>query len=172
MTVRRRKKRSNPKLNLVPIMDATFIFIFFLLMSFNLTQVMQIGTDIPIVSDQEPAKDKKPLALTLTIDETGINVQTGVPAINRNRISKGADGFYDLVALHDFLITIKKESPSERSIILNPIINLNFEELVKIMDAVRLLEKTDETIYNKNQDGITEKLDKLFDQIMFGNTVT
>lgn len=172
MAARRQRNKKPEKINLIPIMDATFIFIFFLLMSVNFTQVNEVGTDLPIISNNEPPPDKKPLALTLNIDESGINILTGVPGSLKTRIEKNAEGEYDLTQLHDFLVSVKKEHSNERSIILNPLVNLDFEQIVKIMDAVRMLEKTDETIFNKNKDGISEKVMMLFDQIIFGNTIS
>ena len=50
----RRKKKPDEKLNLVPIMDSVFIFIFFLLMSAQFIHVMEIGSPVPILSAAEP----------------------------------------------------------------------------------------------------------------------
>lgn len=172
MAIARRRRKKQEKINLVPIMDATFIFIFFLLMSVNFSTINEVGSDLPIISNNEPPPDKKPLALTLNIDESGINILTGVPGTLKARIEKNADGEYDLEKLHAFLVSVKKEHTNERSIVLNPMVNIDFEEIVKIMDSVRLLEKTDEAIFNKNKDGISEKVLMLFDQIIFGNTIS
>ena len=55
----RRTKKKKQGLNLIPILDAIFILIFFLLMSAQFVKIYEIGSDVPIVSDQEPPKDKK-----------------------------------------------------------------------------------------------------------------
>ena len=169
----RRKKKPEEKLNLVPIMDAVFIFIFFLLMSANFVKVFEISSDVPIVSDQEPPKPKKdPLALTLTIEEKGIVLSKGIPSREFKTIARLADGKYDLETLHNTIISIKKANLDEESIILEPIADLSYEEIVGIMDAVRLLKNTDEAIFKKNKDGLDERIKLLFSQILFGNLMS
>lgn len=169
----RRKKKPEEKLNLVPIMDAVFIFIFFLLMSANFVKVFEISSDVPIVSDQEPPKPKKdPLALTLTIEEKGIILSKGIPSREFKTIAKLADGKHDLETLHNTIISIKKSNLDEDSIILEPVADLSYEEIVGIMDAVRLLKNTDEAIFKKNKEGLDEKIKLLFSQILFGNLMS
>lgn len=169
----RRKKKKEEKLNLVPIMDAVFIFIFFLLMSANFVKVFEISSDVPIVSDQEPPKPKKdPLALTLTIEDKEIVVSRGVPSRAFKRIPKLGDGKYDLDTLHNLMVDLKKAHLDENSIILEPLADLTYEEIVSIMDAVRLLRNTDEAIFKKNKDGLDEKVKLLFSQILFGNLMS
>ena len=79
------------------------------------------------------------------------------------------DGTYDLVDLHLFLIKLKQKHKNENSIILEPIVDLTYEELIAIMDSVRMFKNTDESIYKNDKDGIDVKLDELFGKIVFGN---
>ena len=53
---RRKTKKQMAKPNLIPILDAVFIFIFFLLMSANFIKIFEISSDVPIVSTVEPPK--------------------------------------------------------------------------------------------------------------------
>ncbi len=169
----RRKKKPEEKLNLVPIMDAVFIFIFFLLMSANFVKVFEISSDVPIVSDQEPPKPKKdPLALTLTIEDKEIVLSKGIPSRPFKKIRRLGDGKYDLETLHNTIVDLKKANLDENSIIFEPIADLTYEEIVSIMDAVRLLKNTDEAIFMKNKDGLDEKIKLLFSQILFGNLMS
>lgn len=166
----RRKKRKLQKLNLAPILDATFIFIFFLLMSANFIKIFEIGSDVPMISDQEPPKnDRPPLALTLTIDESKISVLTGVPSKTVKTINRDGSGFYNLEELHSFLVSLKQNNPSEKMAIFEPVVDLTYEELIKIMDEVRILRNTDPSIYRKDKAGIDVKVPELFDNIVFGN---
>ena len=63
-TAPKRKKKKVERLNLIPILDAVFIFIFFLLMSAQFLEIYQVGSDLPIATDAPPPKDKDPLNLT------------------------------------------------------------------------------------------------------------
>lgn len=167
---RRATRREVTKPNLIPILDAVFIFIFFLLMSANFIKVYEIPSDVPIVSNSEPPKsDKKPLALTLKVYQSSIALYTGVPGRNVRSFQKMPDGNYDLEGLKSYLIGLKKANLHEDTAILEPVVDLSYEEIVKIMDAVRMLRNTDPDIYTKDKQGMDVKLKTLFAQIIFGN---
>lgn len=167
---RKSRKAKIPKPNLIPILDSVFIFIFFLLMSANFNQVFEINSDVPIISDQEPPKDEKPpLALNLKILANQIEVYTGIPGRLVQTFGK-KDGEYELKSLRDYLINLKKNNSGEKTLILEPVIDLKYEELVKIMDSVRALKKTEPEIYHKNDQGIDIRVKELFDNIVFGNS--
>lgn len=169
----RRKKKPEEKLNLVPIMDAVFIFIFFLLMSAQFLQVMEIGSDVPIVSEAEPPKkDKDPLVLQLKIEEKGLTLLAGVNPRVVGRFNRTPDGLYELDALHQKLVEIKKSNIDEESIILQPEWDISYDEIIKIMDTVRLIKNTDEAIFKKDKDGIEQKVKTLFAKIIFGNLMS
>ncbi len=166
---KRTKKNGNERLNLIPILDSVFIFIFFLLMSVNFVQLFEINSDVPLLSDKKPPEDKKPLALTLTIRENNIAIATGIPSTVRKTVNKLPDGSYDLLDLHDFLIKLKNQFPNEKDAILEPLIDLTYEELVKIMDAVRIFSKTDQELFINDKNGLQQKVEELFNNIIFGN---
>jgi biopolymer transport protein ExbD len=169
----RKKKKQNGKLNLIPILDAVFIFIFFLLTSANFIKIYEIGSDVPIVSDSPPPKeDKKPLALVLKITDNALELYSGLPSRIVQTIKKTPEGEYNLVALHDYLIDLKKSHLNEDSIVMEPITDLEYEEIIKIMDAVRMINKTDDAIYKKGKDGLDEKVEILFNKIIFGNVMS
>jgi biopolymer transport protein ExbD len=169
----RKRKKPEEKLNLVPILDSVFIFIFFLLMSASFLKIYEIGSPIPIVSDQEPPKDKKdPLALTMKLDTNIITLSRGVPSRVIQKFNRQPDGLFNYSEIHEVLISIKKQHVDEDSIIFEPSGDLTYEEIVKIMDAVRVLNKTDEAIFKTNKDGIDEKIKQLFDKIIFSNLMS
>lgn len=166
----RKRKKPDEKLNLVPIMDSVFIFIFFLLMSASFLKIYEIGSPIPIVSDNEPPKDQKdPLALTLTAEDKALILSRGVPSREIKKFPRGADGMFDLVGLHTELIEIKKQNLTEDTIIFEPVGDLTYEELVAIMDSVRELSKTDDAIFTPTKEGVDERAKSLFNKIIFSN---
>jgi biopolymer transport protein ExbD len=169
----RKRKKPEEKLNLVPIMDSIFIFIFFLLMSATFLKIYEVGSPVPIVSDQEPPKQQKePLALTLVIETNEMTLNRGVPAKAIQNFKRQADGKFNLDELHVALINLKKQHKDEDTIILEPVGDLTYEEIVKIMDSVRKMQKTDEAIYAPNKEGVEEKLKLLFDKIIFSNLMS
>jgi biopolymer transport protein ExbD len=141
-------------------------------MSSNFVKIFEIGSDVPIVSTSPPKNKKKPLALTLTIEKKRIRLATGVPSIVRKNFSVDKDGKYDLTSLHNYLLNLKRANPDERNVILIPKTNLNYEALVEIMDSIRMIQRTDESIYVKQKDGNEKRVKTLFDNIVFGNLLS
>lgn len=169
----RKAKRNETQLNLIPILDAVFIFIFFLLMSTQFIKIFEIESDIPIISNQSPPKSKKkPLALTLLIKKSSLTVQTGVPAKTVKTIRKNPQGKFRLNDLHEFLVQLKKRNKNENTIILEPLFDLKYEEIIEIMDAVRTLESTDDAIFIKDKDKLDVRVKSLFSNIIFGNLMS
>ena len=169
-TSRRKGHKETTRPNLIPILDAVFIFIFFLLMSASFLKFYEIQSDVPIISDQEPPKTKKePLALTLKVKENSISVLTGIPGNVVRNFKKLEDGKYDLGSLRAFLINLKKKHLSEKTVVLEPLVDVTYEEIVNIMDAVRMLKKTDPSLWRKDKDGVDQKVTELFNNIVFGN---
>lgn len=165
-----KRKKAQEKLNLVPIMDSVFIFIFFLLMSTSFLKIYEIDSDIPITSQSEPPKDQKdPLALTLKVSTKNISLYKGVPSRRIKRIKRTPQDDSYLEELHSYLIDLKKQYLNEDQIIIEPSDDLTYEEVVKIMDAVRKLNRTDEAIFKTNKEGVDIKLDHLFKKIIFNN---
>ncbi|OFZ45980.1 MAG: hypothetical protein A2381_00280 [Bdellovibrionales bacterium RIFOXYB1_FULL_37_110] len=166
---RRKRKIKTEKPNLIPIMDATFIFIFFLLMSVNFIKIFEIQSDVPLVSNREPPPDKKQLALTLKITADSINIYTGIPSSFYKKITNINTGDYDLEKLHTTLVDLKSGNQKEKTVILDPEVDLEYEKIVQIMDAIRILRPTDEAFFNTGKDGVAQKIQELFSNIIFGD---
>ena len=153
--------------NLIPVLDAVFILIFFLLFSADFINLFEINSNVPIVSNSPPPK-KKPLNLTLRITPNNLVLKKGMNNKVVKRFRRSSNGF-DLNDLHQTLIQIKKKNKSERTIIFEPTSSVEYETIVKIMDEVILIRKTDEAIFTKDKSGMDVKIRALFDDVIFGN---
>ncbi len=170
----RRRGSNDQKPNMTPILDAIFILIFFLIMSASFIKIYEIASDVPLISSKPaPPSKKKPLALTLHINASNMAMLTGIPGKVIQNFPKRDDGEYDFETLRAYLIeNIKKKHPEERSIVLEPKIDLKYEVIVKVMDAVRILKKTDPAFFTKKKGdfgSFDERHFNLFDKIVFGN---
>ncbi len=162
------RKQTIQKLNVIPILDAVFIFIFFLLMSAQFLEIYEIGSDAPSVKTVETMKDKKPpLNLTLDISKTGITVKTGLDGNVYKTIAMNTQGNYDLESLYKTLTKIKKENIEEESVILRPTNKVPYKKIVWIMDACRELKQKDPTLAAKGKSGQLKETRTLFNQIIF-----
>lgn len=164
----RRVKKKPPKLNLIPILDSVFIFIFFLLMSAQFVEIYQIGSDAPAVTHYEQVSgDSKPLNLTLVIEESGIQVLSGVPLVLKKKIPN-SNGAYDLPTLQEKLISVKRENREESSVRIRPHRSIAYQEIVNIIDAARKVDL--EMVQAIN--GIVNDDDLiLFENIIFENNI-
>jgi len=155
------------KPNLIPIMDAVFIFIFFLLMSAQFIDIYEINSDAPAVVTIDKKIDKKdPLNLVLEITKDSIIIKTGLSEKTHFELNKKTDGKYDLEKLNKMLAEIKLKNIDEDAVILRPISTVSYADIVKIMDTTR------ETSHNqiltaRNKKGELIKTTSLFNKIIF-----
>ncbi len=167
---RRVKKKAAPcKPNVIPILDAVFIFIFFLLMSAQFLEIYEIGSDAPAVktvSEEQPKDKKPPLNLTLEVNKNSIVVKTGLDG-NIHKTIGLKDGNYDLDLLATELVTLKKGHVSETSVIIRPDSKVEYKKIVYIMDTCRELPNETPSIVAKNDKGVTVETRTLFEQIIF-----
>ena len=146
-----RKIKKPDKLNLVPILDSVFIFIFFLLMSAQFIDVYEIGSSLPMTKEVPDNKDKKdPLNLILEITKEQVIVKTGL----KNPISRTFASTQD-ADMKEYLTALKAKNPEENTMILKADPRVPFQRLIVVIDQTQ---KT------------KESKEKLFEQIVFDNS--
>jgi biopolymer transport protein ExbD len=169
MAFRQKKKKAAAcKPNVIPILDAVFIFIFFLLMSAQFLEIYEIGSDAPAVKTvSQDNKDKKPpLNLTLEVAPSSITVKTGLDG-NVVKTVGLKDGNYDFGDLAAALVNLKKKHVGETSVVIKPDSKVEYKKLVFIMDTCREVPNGQPTIVAKNDKGETVETRDLFNQIIF-----
>lgn len=160
--MQRRKIAKPPKLNLIPILDAIFIFIFFLLMSAQFIDIYEIGSEAPITSTSDKHPEKDPLNLILELKGNKIIVKTGMDEKIKKEIP-----FKNIRELNESLITLKNEYPKENSAILKPNKNFAYHKIVKVIDHTREVLKPNVFVTAVDENNKKYPSKKLFDQIIF-----
>ncbi len=146
-----RKLKKPEKLNLVPILDSVFIFIFFLLMSAQFVDVYEIGSSVPMTKEAKDEKQEKdPLNLTLEVTKTQIVVKTGLRTPRSRTFASEQKK-----EIKDYLTELKRQYPKENTMILRADPKISFQNLVTVIDSTQA-----------NKDS---KEAKLFEQIVFDN---
>ncbi len=146
-----RKLKKPEKLNLVPILDSVFIFIFFLLMSAQFVEVYEIGSTLPMTKvSKDTSVDKDPLNLTLEITKDQVIVKTGLKIPRSKVFSTEKKG-----EMKEYLISLKKQNPTENTMILKADPKVSFQNLVTVIDSTQMSKDSKE---------------KLFEQIVFDNS--
>jgi biopolymer transport protein ExbD len=144
------KLKKPEKLNLVPILDSVFIFIFFLLMSAQFVDVYEIGSSIPMTKEsKEEKQDKDPLNLTLEITKSKIVVKTGLRSPRSRTFASEQKK-----EIKEYLTELKKSHPKENTMILKADPKVSFQSLVTVIDTTQ---------------NPKEMKKPLFEQIVFDN---
>ena len=171
MSFLRKKKRSRRTyvLNLIPILDAIFIIIFFLLMSTHFVKFNEISSespDIKLVDQQSQEIKTEPLNLTLEIFPDQIIIKTKVDGqIVKILPHDGQD--YDFKGLLKEAIALKTSYIHENAVILKPESSVFYKEIVKVIDTLRELPLDAPTIRGRNKKGKIIATRRLFDQVIF-----
>ena len=132
--MRNRHELKKPeKINLIPIMDAVFIFIFFLLMSAQFVKVHEIGSSVPMVREVKEEKiDKDPLNLVLEVHTDKVIVRKGKDGVEAGKFN---DEQWD--KLRQFLMGLKKGHPKEKVAQIRSHGKVPFHRLIKVIDHAK-----------------------------------
>ncbi len=135
--LRNKKFSKQEKVNVIPILDAVFIFIFFLLMSAQFIDLYEINTKKPIieeVSSNESAGNIKSKNFRVHIYEEEIRVTEGMKETLISKFKWEDASFAEFRAL---LIKLKKDNAKESSIIVKPHKDVDFKSVIKVVDAAQ-----------------------------------
>lgn len=139
--LRSREQQKLERLNLVPIMDAVFIFIFFLLFSAQFIELVLLEAEAPVVSNISKAKelDEEPLNLNVKIFEDKLEVYTGlVPTLQYKIFLNDKDS---LTKFKNRLIEIRKNNPKDDELIISPLSTTNYDQVIKVIEASQVVPK-------------------------------
>lgn len=124
------------QLNIVSLIDVFAVLVFFLLASASLAAARLNVIDLNLPApDKVAAPDEQKLQLTATVRKGVIEVSDSRGAV-RN-IANTPEG-YNLQALSDLLVEVKKSKPAEQNITLMMEADVVYDDMIKIMDVIRL----------------------------------
>lgn len=169
---RRKTSQEGININLVPFMDALVTLIGFLLFGMAFLALTHVESSFPETSAeqvQEKLKEK-PLQLTISLRENEVEIWSPFDKVEAKKIPHTPEGKPDFKTIHDTLLTVKKDFPAERKIVIAPHAQTNYDTLIAVMDSIRLIEATDPPLFWKNPaSGNDEQLKQLFPDVIFGN---
>jgi biopolymer transport protein ExbD len=133
----RTKAKKIARLNLIPILDAIFIFIFFLLMSAQFLDIYEIHANTPATKEitEKEEQEKKPLNLKVIISSEHIIVKTGM---NSEIVGKYLNNDKGLTELQQKLTTLKENHPSEKTAIIIPDNKVKYKSIIPVIDHVKV----------------------------------
>jgi biopolymer transport protein ExbD len=121
------------KLNLVPILDSVFIFIFFLLSSAQFIEIREISTSTPAIKTIKSTDKNEPLNLTILVEDKNLKIQSGF----KNKLEKSfiRNNEAEIV---DYLLSLKNKFPKEETVIIKAQTKTSFQEVVSVVDLTKI----------------------------------
>jgi len=137
-----RKNRRPAELLLVPMIDIFTVLVTFLLMTAVFSRTVIVELKLPVQSSA-PTELPPGLVLEVVLRQGGLVVQDRKSGPLRGGDFPRADAkaSYDLAALSTFLQQVKAQFPdkTEATLLLEP--EVPYNDLVQVMDTVRILEQ-------------------------------
>jgi len=153
-----KKGKAIARLNLIPILDAIFIFIFFLLMSAEFVQLVEISINKSSVGNV--LNKKEGLRLNIFLDDKDVLIETEKNGKKEQKKIKGLVGKNKFEEVYKKMIEIKRKNIKERKATIIPSRSVKYEEIIRLLEVVRTIKKED-------RDKLGLKESYLFDQFNF-----
>ncbi len=132
------------RLNLIPILDAIFIFIFFLLLSAEFVQLGEIAMKVdPLAKSARGGGGQKESSVNLFLKKKLLVLETDHEALKEKIVLKIDHEKNYLKELHKKLVELKKKMPDERKIKIWPSDNVSYESVLKVVEVVKYSYKKD-----------------------------
>jgi biopolymer transport protein ExbD len=136
----RRKDKEAPELDITSFLNLMVVLIPFLLISAVFSRVTVLELDVP--TGGAGKADKPKLVLEVIVRKKGIEISNGKGVVAS---MPKVDGKYDIPRLSTYLQKVKKNYPDKTDATVLMESELEYEYLVKVMDAVRSAEKYPES---------------------------
>lgn len=133
----RRKDKEVPELDITTFLNLMVVLIPFLLISAVFSRITVLELDVPTGAGSGK-QDKPKLVLEVIVRKKGIEIGNGKGVVAS---MKKVDGEYDIATLSRYLQKIKKNYPKKTDALVLMESEIEYEYLVKVMDAVRSAER-------------------------------
>ena len=119
---------------LVPMIDIFTVLVTFLLMTAVFARITILNLDLPSSNSGATAQDFR---LEVIVRKVGLELTNGT---SRIATIPSVDGAYDLKALTDLAVSLKRDYPQtdNASVLLEP--DVDYDSLVQVMDAIRTVD--------------------------------
>jgi biopolymer transport protein ExbD len=166
---KKRIQAKQERLNLVPVMDAVFIFIFFLLFSAKFIKIFEIETQSPVTREISSEKQNglDPLNLKVWIDNKSIVITKGINDIKIYSQDISIDlGIENESKIHikNILLNLRKEYPKDDYAIVIPKGDVSYETIIQIIEIIQELPHDHNGRIELNEGFV--KLNKIFSQVV------
>jgi len=132
----RRRTKETPELDITTFLNLMVVLIPFLLITAVFSRLTIVELDMPS-SSNAAASNEPSFRLEVVVREIGMEITNGGTVIAA--IPKKEDD-YDLQTLSEYIVTLKRQYPSETSasVLMEPLIPYDY--LIQVMDIVKAVE--------------------------------
>jgi biopolymer transport protein ExbD len=132
----KRRTKETPELDITTFLNLMVVLVPFLLITAVFSRITIVELDLPSASGGSASTEPN-FRLEVIVREAGLEITNGnaiIAAIPKE------EGEYDLETLSDYVISLKRQYPSETaaSVLLEPLIPYDY--LIQVMDVVRSVE--------------------------------
>ena len=165
------------ELDLAPMLALMVTLIPILLLSTQFLQIVVIDTALPQTVQEAIEKDRnkkdRDVSIALEMNEgRGFNLLVTIDGKVKDRFKIPKQGKeWNFKELHQKLVFVKKQHPKIFRLDLNPGSAVQYEQIVKVMDAARKLEKEDGKVSITGKDNQMAETDIMFPDVIFANLV-
>lgn len=154
----KRRAKEASEIDVTTFLNLMVILVPFLLITAVFSRLSIVELNLPSSSSGTPPQDV-PFTVEVIVREAGLEITNGTSVIAA--IPK-LDGEYDLQALSDHVISLKREYPDHEaaSVLLEP--HIPYDYLIQVMDVVR-------SVRLPSENGQEFELYSLFAQISVGD---
>ncbi len=162
------------ELDLAPLLAVMVKLVPVLLLSSAFVQLMVIETDLPqavkaAIQNSQNEQPKATVQISLS-QKQGIRIIVLKDGQQKESLVPLKDGGFDYMALNKELFKIKTENPTVFKIELAPDANVNYKEIVKVMDEARKPRDKEARfpIYDTKENKMIQT-DYMFPDVVFAN---
>jgi len=137
----RRRDKEPPELDIVTFLNLMVVLIPFLLISAVFSRITILELNVP--TGGNAGNDKPQLVLEVIVRKKGIEIGNGKGVVAS---MVKVDDKYDIATLSAYLKKIKKNYPNKSDAIVLMEADIEYEYLVKVMDAVRSADPEEVTV--------------------------
>lgn len=130
-----KQARHDAELNLVPLIDIFTVLVFFLLITAVFSRTTILGLHLPERSSTAAPPDRLPhIEVVVRRGSIEAGDRANGPMHTLANLNQG----YDLKGLSELLQQLKALSPDNRALTLLMELDISYDQLVQVMDAVRM----------------------------------
>ncbi len=133
----KRPGREAPELDITSFLNLMVVLVPFLLISAVFSRMAILELNLPTGAGNASQADKPKLVIEVIVRDQGIEIGNGKTILVR--FPKVEDE-YDVSTLSEYLLKIKAEYVDKKDITILMEPDIEYEDLVKIMDAIRVAE--------------------------------